>query len=198
MTSVFSAKRFDENPFTCLCVKRTQRGLRISDFAHLCVVYKWRRTVPDLIFTSMYAERPLNFQTSQCLRELRLFSLFCCCFCFCRCVHMSVKRYCGSILNICNANALGYISLIGDGTLTHKILLKCRLVAETEVSFSTALIAICLALVYFDVLRFICLNFFTGVSHCLSLCLSLFYVCLSLYLSLCAPLPPLSLRLNVL
>ena len=31
------------------------------------------RSMPDVIFTSMYAERPLNFQTSQCLRELHLF-----------------------------------------------------------------------------------------------------------------------------
>ena len=33
--------RFDENPFTCRCQKRRQKGLRVSDLVLLLVIFKW-------------------------------------------------------------------------------------------------------------------------------------------------------------
>ena len=44
-TSAVSAMRLDENPFTCSQSggekRRSQKGLRVSDFALLSVVFKW-------------------------------------------------------------------------------------------------------------------------------------------------------------
>ena len=41
ITAVFNAMCFDENPFTCRCEKRRQKGLRVSNVALLLVVFKW-------------------------------------------------------------------------------------------------------------------------------------------------------------
>ena len=40
-TSACNAVRFDENPFTCQCEKE-DRSLRVSYFAPLLVIFKWR------------------------------------------------------------------------------------------------------------------------------------------------------------
>ena len=39
-TSTFNAIRFDENPLTCQCKKRKQKGLKVSNIVLLLVVFK--------------------------------------------------------------------------------------------------------------------------------------------------------------
>ena len=54
-TSTFNAIRFDENPLTCQCKKRKQKGLKVSNIVLLLVIFKWPHS-------SGGVNRPTSFQ----------------------------------------------------------------------------------------------------------------------------------------